>query len=147
MSAAPTDHVVERLWTRAQAGGVMEPRTKFELITGEGIRGDHTYGRMRHITLVFADDWQAATAELGQDVDPVGRRANVLLRGGDGLALVGRTVALGAARIEIRGETRPCPVMDQAVAGGAAARGPRGRVGPCRSGRHGEARRRIARGA
>jgi len=127
--AAPSAHRIERLWIRREAGGAVEPCEQLVLVAGEGIEGDHTFGRMRHVTLIFAQDWRAATAELGEEVDPAERRANVLLSGGAGLDLVGQTVRLGAVRLEIKGETRPCPVMEKAAAGLQAALGPDGRGG------------------
>lgn len=122
-------HVVERLWLRREAGGPVEPVDDLTLVTGQGIEGDHTFGRMRHVTIVFHDEWQAALADLGRDVDPSGRRANVFVSGGDGLALVGRTVQLGEATLEIKGETRPCPTMERAAEGLQGALEPEGRGG------------------
>src|SRR5437867_450163 len=110
-------HHILRLWTRSTPGGPMEPRPALDLRSGEGVVGDHTFGRMRHVTIVFADDWSDAARELGRDVDPAGRRANVLVSGRGGAALVGRTIRLGAARVAVKGITQPCPVMDQAAEG------------------------------
>ncbi len=123
------EHAVEQLWTRPAAGGDVAAQDQLTFVAGEGIEGDHTYGRMRHVTLIFADDWNAATADLGREVDPAGRRANVLLSGGGGLALLGTTVTLGDVRLEIKGETRPCPTMDKAAEGLMDALKPDGRGG------------------
>ena len=120
---------VLRLWTRAASRAPVEDRDVLELAAGEGVVGDHTFGSKRHVTIVFEDDWQAATDALGKDVDPSARRANVLLSGGGGLAWIGRTIRLGDAVLEIRGETRPCHVMDEAAAGLQEALGPEGRSG------------------
>jgi len=97
----------------------MIPATTLETVAGAGVVGDHTLGRMRHLTIVFEDDWRAAAADLGRDdVDPVGRRANVLVSGtGDGGALVGSTIRVGAVVVEVKGVTAPCPVMDRAAQG------------------------------
>lgn len=123
------EHAIERLWVRPEAGAAVAARDSLRLVAGEGVEGDHTYGRKRHVTLIFAEDWAAATDALGRPVDPAERRANVLLSGGDGLALVGRTVTLGEVRLEIHGETRPCAVMDKAAAGLMEALRPEGRAG------------------
>lgn len=122
-------HVVRRLWVRPAEGGPLEPREQLELVADQGIRGDHTFGRMRHVTIVFEDDWNAAAAELGQEVDPVGRRANVLVSGGGGGATIGTTLRLGPALVRIKGETTPCPVMEQAAPGMQAALKPDTRAG------------------
>ena len=50
-------------------------------------------------------------------MDPAGRRANVLVSGGQGPRFVGQIIRLGPARIEIKGITEPCPVMEQAAKG------------------------------
>lgn len=107
----------------------MVDREQLELQTGMGVVGDHTFGRMRHVTLVFVDDWNAAAAQLGREVDPAGRRANVLLSGGDGQRFVGRTVRVGDITLEIKGITTPCPVMDKAAVGMRVALQPEGRAG------------------
>jgi MOSC domain-containing protein YiiM len=120
---------VLRLWTRAASRAPTEDREALELTTGQGVVGDHTFGSKRHVTLIFEDDWKAATAALGRDVDPSARRANVLLSGGDGLALIGQRIRLGDCLLEIRGETRPCFVMDEAVEGLKDALAPDGRAG------------------
>ena len=122
-------HRVTRLWIRPTTGGPMEARESLELVAGEGVVGDHTYGRMRHVTIVFEDDWNAAAAELLREVDPAGRRANVLVTGSGGLAYVGTTIRLGDAVIEIKSETAPCPVMDEAAPGMKDALAPDGRAG------------------
>ena len=107
----------------------MEPRNALDAVAGSGIAGDHTHGRLRHVTLVFEDDWNAAAATLGLAVDPAGRRANVLLSGGGGRGLVGRRVRIGKVVVDVKGITSPCPVMDKAAPGMMAALRPEGRAG------------------
>ncbi len=122
-------HRVVNLWIRPSEGAPLEPRSDLDLVSGEGIRGDHAFGRMRHVTIVFADDWRAAATSIGRDVDPIGRRANVLVSGAGGARFVGRTIRLGGATIEVKGITRPCPVMDRAAPGMMNALKPDGRSG------------------
>ena len=107
----------------------MVPSDAIDAVTERGIAGDHTFGRMRHVTIVFEDDWRAAAATLGVDVDPAGRRANVLVSGGSGARLVGATIRLGDAVIAVKGITQPCPVMDAAAPGMQAALKPGGLAG------------------
>src|SRR5215813_9690286 len=123
------DHRILKLWSRPIAGGPMVERERLEVLAGRGVVGDHTFGHMRHVTLVFVDDWNAAAAELGVPVDPAGRRANVLLSGGRGARFVGETVRLGDVELEIKGITTPCPVMDKAAPGMRVALQPEGRAG------------------
>jgi MOSC domain-containing protein YiiM len=123
------EHRVKALWIRRSEGGPMEAQTELTIETGAGIVGDHTLGRLRHVTIIFEADWNAAAAELGRPVDPAGRRANVLVSGGNGARFVGRQVRLGPAVLEIKGITRPCPVMEKAAPGMQAALQPEGRSG------------------
>lgn len=123
------EHTVEALWVRTAKGASPEPREALTLVTGQGIEGDHTFGRKRHITLLFADDWRDATDALGQAVDPSARRANVLLTGGDGQRYLGQTLRLGDVVLEIQQIVDPCSTMDEAAAGLRAALEPAGRGG------------------
>lgn len=122
-------HAVCALWVRPQSGGPMVDRDTLSLHAFRGIEGDHSLGRRRHVTIVFEDDWNAAAAELGLQVDPVGRRANVLVSGGGGPAWVGRTIRLGTALVEVLGITEPCDVMERAATGLRDALKPDGRAG------------------
>jgi MOSC domain-containing protein YiiM len=122
-------HVIRALWVRPAAGAALEPRAELVLETGRGIVGDHTFGRLRHVTIVFEADWRAAETQLGRSVDPVARRANVLVSGGGGARFVGGRIRLGDAVVEIKGVTRPCPVMERGAVGLEAALRPDGRGG------------------
>ncbi len=107
----------------------MVPQDELLLHAGRGVEGDHACGGKRHVTLVFEDDWRAATAVLGRSVDPAGRRANVLVSGGGASRLVGRRLRVGEALVEIHDITRPCEVMEQAATGLRDALEPDGRGG------------------
>jgi len=123
-------HRVLRLWRRSEPAGPMIPETSLEVVAGAGVVGDHAIGRLRHVTIVFEDDWNAAAAALGRDdVDPAGRRANVLVSGGRGARFVGATIRVGRAVVDVKGVTSPCPVMDLAAAGMQKALKPEGRGG------------------
>lgn len=122
-------HQVRRLWVRERTEGPLVERPEIELVEGSGVRGDHAFGRMRHVTIVFEDDWRRACEALGCAVDPSARRANVLVSGGDGARFVGRTIRLGGAVVEVKGITAPCPVMEQGAKGLQAALEPEGRSG------------------
>lgn len=125
----PETHTVLKLWCRPVEGGPVEPRDALELTSAGGVMGDHTFGGKRHVTLIFEDDWAAGCAELGRDVDPSGRRANVMLSGGNGQRLVGQTIRLGDVRVEVKSITAPCPIMNQAATGLMDALKPDGRAG------------------
>lgn len=100
------------------------------LVTGEGIEGNVDRIGVRQVTILDADAWEAATAEAGTDLDPIRRRANLLVRGVSLAESVGRVLSVGPCRIEIRGQTRPCGRMEEAASGlrGALESGWRGGV-------------------
>jgi MOSC domain-containing protein YiiM len=69
------------------------------------------------------------TRELGVDVPPVARRANVLVSGVDLPRSRGRVLRLGGVRVRILGEVTPCERMDEAHEGLRAAMRPDWRGG------------------
>jgi len=109
--------------------GRPQPQLRLEIEAGLGVVGDHKHGGTRHVTLLCAEDWAAACRELGHDVDPVERRANVLLSGGDAGALIGATVRIGPVLLAVQKETQPCHVMDAAAQGLREALEPECRAG------------------
>ncbi|MEL7061508.1 MAG: MOSC domain-containing protein [Acidobacteriota bacterium] len=116
------------IWIKPVHRGPMLPRQSAQLTNG-GLEGNvHRRGR-RRLTLLDADAWARAEADLGQTVDPVNRRANLMLRGLDLEGSRGRVLCLGTCRIEILGETRPCRLMDDAAPGLERALGPEWRGG------------------
>lgn len=117
------------LWLRATPGAAPQAQEQLELEAGRGVIGDHTFGRKRHLTLIFQDEWAQACAALGREVDPAGRRANVLLSGRGSLDLIGCRVRIGEVELRIEGETRPCATMERAAVGLMAALEPAGRAG------------------
>ena len=56
-------------------------------------------------------------SELGSSLDPSTRRANFLIEGVDLVESRGRVLRCGDVKIEIRGETKPCNRMDEALSG------------------------------
>jgi len=122
-------HTVLKLWTLAEKRGSMLPREALTLVAGEGVPGDHARRTRRPVTIVFADDWAAACADLGREVPPETRRASVYVTGGPANRYLGRRIRLGEALIEIRGAVDPCYRMDEAADGLTAALTPGDRGG------------------
>ena len=74
-------------------------------------------GGRRQVTLLAREAWDAACSQLGVELDPSLRRANLLIEGIDLVDSLGRTVKVGDARIKITGETKPCKLMEETRAG------------------------------
>ncbi|MCG8467889.1 MAG: MOSC domain-containing protein [Gemmatimonadetes bacterium] len=120
---------VESIWLKTERRGPMASVDRATLVEGIGIEGNANRGGYRQVTLLDADAWEAATAELGVDVDPASRRANVLVRGVALTETGGRVLRVGGSRIQIRGETLPCDLMEEAAPGLREALKPSWRAG------------------
>jgi MOSC domain-containing protein YiiM len=117
------------IWIKRAKGGPMDACRHAELIQGRGIRGNANQGGKRQITLIDEAAWSAAQHDLGVEVSPQARRANVMLRGIDLEDSRGKLLRLGGATIRIYGETRPCEQMDDAQPGLRDALRPHWRAG------------------
>ncbi|MEZ6185191.1 MAG: MOSC domain-containing protein [Planctomycetota bacterium] len=84
---------------------------------GQGLVEDHAGGGKRQVTLLSQEAWDAACAELGQTLDPGLRRANLVVQGVDLGAAIGKELTVGAVRIKVVGETKPCQLMDDQAPG------------------------------
>lgn len=83
----------------------------------------------RQVTIVFADDWAAACADLGETRPWLIRRANFLVEGLANPRKAGAVIRIGTAAFEITGETEPCANMDRQWPGLTAALTPDWRGG------------------
>ena len=66
---------------------------------------------------VSRERWKAVAEALGQHVDPVLRRANLLISGVDLENSRGNILRVGSGRLRVNGETRPCERMDEQLPG------------------------------
>lgn len=109
----------------------MDPRDAAILVAGRGLAGNANQGGRRQVVLLAEESWNAATAELGVDLDPSTRRANLLISGLDLEGTRGRVLRVGPARLRIWYECTPCDQMDQACPGLQEALRPHWRAGAC----------------
>ena len=69
------------------------------------------------MTLLSREAWLETTAEIGEELPPKTRRANLVVTGIDLRELIGRRLSVGEAEMQVRGETTPCFKMNLARAG------------------------------
>ncbi len=120
---------VEGLWTKRAHRGVMDAAREATFVAGKGIDGNTCRSSTRQVTIISLEQWRAMMDALGADVDPAARRANVMVSGVDLAGTRGRVLRLGGVRVRIRGETRPCERMDEALPGLRSAMDPEWRGG------------------
>ena len=140
---------LDRIWIKRFHRGPMDAVERAELRAGHGLAGNANQGGRRQVTLIARGSWDRVNEALARrsspaaplgaqpnpsgvhpvprrglpadDVDPALRRANVLVSGIDLARTRGRVLRLGACRLRIHGETRPCERMDEARPGLRAA--------------------------
>jgi MOSC domain-containing protein YiiM len=95
----------------------MDLQAEATLVPDQGMVGSVGRSRRRQVTILSQEAWEAATAALGQAVDPSMRRANILISGLDLHDTRGRVLRVGACRLVIGGELTPCERMDEAAPG------------------------------
>ena len=101
------------IWIKRAHGGAMDRVDEAQLVPGRGLVGSADQGGWRQITIISEESWRNATAELGADVDPSARRANVMIRGLDLQKSRGKKLQLGDCVINVRGENPPCRLMNE----------------------------------
>jgi len=112
---------LEAIWIKRAHRGPMDPVAAATVVTGTGIVGNADAGGRRQVTLIARERWSAVLRRLGTSLPGETRRANLLVSGIELADHRGRLLRIGACRIRIRGETRPCGRMDEAYPGLRAA--------------------------
>jgi MOSC domain-containing protein YiiM len=113
----------------------MEPLDAAEVTVASGVDGDcRGVQKLRQVTVLFAEDWQAACAELFADLPWTTRRANFYVENFAPAAEVkriGARLKIGDVLLEVTEETDPCGRMEEQVPGLKAALTPHWRGGIC----------------
>lgn len=108
---------LEAIWRKRRRRQPMQSLEAARLVEGEGLEGNAPTGGRRQVTIIERDAWERAEEDLGRSVDPSARRANLLVRGVELAETEGRVLSVGACRILIHGETKPCGRMDEEADG------------------------------
>ena len=95
----------------------MDPVREATLVPGVGLDGNANRGGRRQVTIITRERWAELRRDLGAEVPPSARRANLMISGVDLQESRGRILRVGPARLLINGETRPCEQMEDAHAG------------------------------
>ncbi len=108
---------LHQIWIKRAHRGKMDAADRATLIAGRGLAGDANQGGTRQVTLIELERWRQLMDASRADLDTSARRANLVVEGLDLVNSRGRMLRVGAARLVIRGETRPCERMDEAFPG------------------------------
>jgi MOSC domain-containing protein YiiM len=109
---------LEAIWLKRAKRGPMDAVSHATLVAGRGIAGNANQGGSRQVTVIEREVFERLRSALDPGLDPSMRRANLMV---SGVGLEGsrdRVLRIGdACSIELRGETRPCERMDEALPG------------------------------
>ena len=120
---------VVAVFRKPAKGAPMEEPGHCKLIAGAGQEGAVMRGGKRQVTLLDQARWQDTIKDLGADLPPITRRADLLVAGLDLANSKGRKIRLGPTLLLVHGETVPCETMEEACPGLKAAMVPDWRGG------------------
>lgn len=109
--------VLRAIWIKRVRRGPMDAVEQATLVANRGILGNANQNGRRQVTIIDEEMWTRLMHVLAGQLDPARRRANLMIRGLPLENTRDRLLRIGACLIDIRGETRPCERMDEALPG------------------------------
>ena len=108
---------LEAIWVKRAKQGPMDAKDAVELIAEHGIKDNANVRGRRQVTIIEKEVWDSLMEKLDGDLPPWRRRANLMVSDFPLINSRGRTLKIGDCRILIKGETKPCNQMDEALQG------------------------------
>lgn len=115
---------LEAIWIKRAKRGPMDPTDRATLVADQGLVGNANQGGTRQVTIIEQEVFDRLQKTLSSSVQPIMRRANLMVSGIRLQDSRFHTLRVGSCVIELRGETRPCEQMDEAHMGLRDALGP-----------------------
>lgn len=107
---------------RSKRRGNVEHLERAQLVTAQGIDGDHyqsSRNGARQVTMIAEEDIQAVASFLGRArIAPEILRRNIVTKGINVIVLKNRRFRIGAAVLEGSGECAPCSLMEDVLGPG-----------------------------
>ena len=112
---------LEAIWIKRAHRGPMDATERATLEDGQGLTGNADWGGRRQVTVIEKEVFDRLPEALGAEIDPILRRANLMVSGIRLAHTRDKVLAIGEGRLRILGETTPCSGMDDAHQGLQAA--------------------------
>ncbi len=95
----------------------MDEALEARLVAGRGLEKNANQGGKRQVTLIEQEVWDQLAEQLGSNLDPSMRRANLLVAGVRLRDFRQRVLQIGDCRLRMWGEVKPCRRMEEAYPG------------------------------